>query len=248
MSGRSGGAFCGHGALRTLCYKGCKPQAAPAPERPFVRVSRPVFEANGPRVPMVFLRIEWMDEYSSQAEDWGRHMEWTKDNLPGEHRNWEPLEGAVYGWFRLQEDEDRATPRMRVERILNARLGWDSWGRHAEGVLVVWVAPRDGYGNVVVGWYHDANVYEHDGRLTAREFPHIFEERGWEAFRATAGADNAYLLKPGNRTHTIPTGRDGFGQNNIWYAETRPDIRAAVLEYINAAEKDATAFVEREET
>ena len=83
---------------------------------------------------------------------------------------------------------------------------------------------------VIVGWYKNATVYRY--RQEAEYFGSINQ------FNIIAKSENAYLLPECSRTKEVPTGKDGFGERNYWYAEHYPEYIEEVLKYIKKTEEE----------
>jgi Domain of unknown function (DUF3883) len=128
--------------------------------------------------------------------------------------NFLPIEGRVYGYAQPVKEKitlSRIAPGSAVDRI--------------DRVLVIFFASRrDGSGQVVVGWYRNATVYQHVPQLPSR----IKKARNnlWHYFEAATA--HACLLPLKARVHPIPRGPGATGYAMITYArDTKGRLRAA---------------------
>lgn len=183
---------------------------------------------------IVFFNIAWMKDYKGVTPNdipvhGGKYI---KDNkYGGEIYNFQVYEGKMYGFV-----EAGWKPKPRCINIvrLGALKRQDSIGN----VLVIWVARScNESGTFVVGWYKDATVYRE--RQPAPEGSNRGLPGGEDApYFAEADEYNCYCIPPNGRDFPVPRGECGFGQKNIWYAESQlgKKTKAEVLKYIKKVE------------
>lgn len=99
-------------------------------------------------------------------------------------------------------------------------------GKHSvENVLVILCAKPKKSKTVIVGWYKNATVYRQRPNYNGR------------FFNLKAKIEESVLLHEKDRTFEIPRANVagyGFGQSNVWYAETAPfDFISRVINYIS---------------
>lgn len=189
---------------------------------------------------IVVLRTERFDNYWGPENDQSRNMSWSRDNpelIPCEAWNFEPIGDDVYGYVRIAQGNS-----LRAGRIYHgAGIPWASAEiNQVAGVLVVWVAPHPAGGDVVYGWWEDADVFRHV-RYVAR----LDEGTPWEQpFHVKALAWNTRLLQVNRRKFLLPTGRGGMGQSNDCYLLDAPHVRKQLLDYVTSCEQDGSCFME----
>lgn len=86
------------------------------------------------------------------------------------------------------------------------RLGGALGSASIDDITIIWTARRNGYGQVVVGWYKHATVYR---KLQDTPHLHFF----------TALNSDSKLLKTDERVLHVPRGKGAMGRNNIWYPD-----------------------------
>jgi len=184
---------------------------------------------------MVFFRVGWMDKYrgvnaNNKIRGGGAYV--TEHDFGHEAFNYEPFDGAVYGWVMpgwSSKQNDFASLNLR-------RLGAAAADEAVTNVVVVWVATSPEGGAYVVGWYKNATVFmqpqdapagsgrEHDGQTVD--------------YMTTAKATDAVLLPIDERVIQVAQrGKGNFGQRNVWYADdpsnsTHRDLRQAVIDAV----------------
>lgn len=189
--------------------------------------------ANPFEVPMIFLRIGWMERYQGfvRGDAITGGGSFVHDMGYGhEILNFAAFQGRVYGYVQPPGGGHNLAGRAKIHVD---RIGG---GRHdtATGVIAVWVATKPDVGAFVVGWYRNAAVHsdwqappagsqrEHDGQGIG--------------YYVEADSHDAVLLPPDERVFPIPQHAKGaMGQSNIWYADApdfHRDFRERVLEYI----------------
>jgi hypothetical protein len=185
-------------------------------------------------VPVVFLRVGWMDRYEGIAggdtiSGGGSYI--AEHGFGHEIFNYLPFRNKVYGFVQA-----RGPKRNPADGKINLfRLGAEANDESVSGVLAVWVATAPSAGAFVVGWYRNATVYgtrQPPPAGSARR--HADEDIG---YYVTASRKDAVLLPPDERVFSIPQkGKGEFGQSNIWYADdpaTHRQLRLDVLRYVD---------------
>jgi hypothetical protein len=184
-------------------------------------------------VPMVFLRVGWMDRYHGLSGDsitgGGEHVD--ENNYGLEILNFLPFHGKVFGYVRPPSPKESwARATIDIDRISGTKSG-----NEINGVLVVWVATDPlARGGHVVGWYKNATVHRclQDAPGDRGRTP------GGEEFQfyVEAKATDAVCLPPDARPIKVPKiGEGGFGNANLLYADdpTRHrEFRRDVLRFI----------------
>ena len=160
------------------------------------------------------------------------------------HEKWNFLniDGNCYGYAMNKGN------KFQIQRLEGINRKDD----YAEDVLVVWCALKPSEEGkpktVIVGWYEHARVYRcYQSKLTAPGgmVRHFF---------VTAKAEDCYLLPESRRTYVIDRvsseGRGrGFGQCNMWYADSeyaKEHIVPEVAAYLEANRAWRINEIERE--
>jgi hypothetical protein len=152
--------------------------------------------------------------------------------------NFSVVNGRRYGHVEIMPRDMGNGPQPVSLRIEN--LGAAKGAAYAEGVLVVWTAPRrNGNGREVVGWYDNATVYrdrqEPKGSLkVARTFsPPGVTKPEICSYRVEAAAEDCQLLSREQRTLIIPShakGEKGVpGQMPAFYLSRQTSKKAELL-------------------
>lgn len=170
---------------------------------------------------VLFFNTAWMERYQGKTNDnmegGGKHIEMY--GWGGEMFNFKPSQGKMYGYVQVSG------------RININRLGAKKSDDKIDGVTVIWVArePFTG-GSYIVGWYRNATVYrnEQDSKKSLN--------RKWRnhnlGYFATAKKSDTTLLSRDERTVSVPRGKGGMGQRNIWYADNNKEYVNKVLNYV----------------
>ena len=171
---------------------------------------------------MIFLNIGWMKFYKGLKGDsikgGGSYIK--KHGEGGEMYNFLPIDDYYYGFCGGIRGIDihRLDPSIKGDKL--------------EDVLVVWVAKDpSGGGRKVVGWYKNAIIYN--------EYQDSPAEPIWQYCVKAKKNDCVVIVKTIERVQKIPGGKGGFGQSNIWYADSQKGkkTREKVLKFINNYEK-----------
>ena len=177
----------------------------------------------------IYVRTGWMLHYGMKKELDGPigGGSYNRDNVGSEHDNFRPVNGRLYGYG----ETGAHLHGFNLERIAPARIDRT---RHAiDGVTVVILAPHRQRGQLVVGWYKDATVYD---RYRDRREDSLGMEQSWYNFEAVL--EDCVLVPPNERQFVIPQGQGAVGQKNICYPleidgspKDKPWMREA-LEYV----------------
>ncbi len=179
--------------------------------------------------PLIFFNVGWMKRYQGLAEDdrpqrggkWVEEHEWDHSML-----NFLAFKGWHYGYGQPQGNQ------IKLER-----LGAAPDADRLDHVTVVWVSTPPTGGTVIVGWYRDATLFR-DYQEPPKGSGRTHEGKAI-GFYATAKAEDCVLLPEDARAFSIPRGRGGMGQSNVWYADqpAHQAFRQQVLDYIASGGK-----------
>ena len=173
-----------------------------------------------------FCNIGWMMHYEGVTDTdsivgGGTHV----DNYEtgGEVCNFVRHGNYVYGFVQAPKGrrEDGDWRDLKLER-----LGAKKADAKIEGVTIIWTARRPGAGRVVIGWYNDATLYRRYQQLPV--LPALYRKNdleGW--YNVRARVSDVKLLPVDERVVLIPREKGGFGQSNIWYADTKKGKKIA---------------------
>lgn len=198
-------------------------------------MNEPVTETDPFSIPMVFLRIGWMDYYRGQSASdtisgGGSYVD--EQGYGHEIYNFKQYEGHFYGYVRPPRGglDEWTFPQINI-----GRLGGTSKDEEVSGALAIWVAKHpDTHESCIVGWYQNATVY----RQFQQSPPESNRTYNGEdmGFYFLAKTEDSVLLPRDERLFTIPTGGKGkLGQSNIWYADdpdVHGDFRSMVVNFI----------------
>lgn len=155
---------------------------------------------------VLFVRIGWMRFYNGSVPGDERPVgggKYNKSKIGHEVYNFRQTNSRLYGYFR---------PTMSSHGVALERIDPTASDAHKlENVLVVFVARHPEGGQVIVGWYRDAEVL----RSQAAQSPG--KPKGYGHF-CSASWRNCVLLPAEKRSFEIPGGRGGFGQANVCYS------------------------------
>lgn len=155
---------------------------------------------------VLFARIGWMRFYNGPVPGDERPIgggRYNKDKVGHEVYNFREIGGWFYGYFQ---------PSMASGTVNLARI--DLTAADADklsNVLVVLVARSAEGGQVMVGWYRNAEVFRNEVPRSPGKPP------GYGHF-CSAERRVCVLLPEYNRTHEIPSGKGALGQTNVCYA------------------------------
>lgn len=179
---------------------------------------------------IVFCNIAWMNYYKGVTKDdkpinGGKYI---KDvGTGGEVYSFLDDQGKCYGFVRI--NGDIALQNHFKDVKLN--------DPYVDNVLVVWVATNDKKETRIIGWYKNARIYRSN-------LDKISSTNQNKYYNITADTEDCYLLPLKDRDFEIDRASKvgkgkGFGQSNIWYAESeyaKLNIVPKVLKYIKKHE------------
>ncbi len=182
---------------------------------------------------MLFLRIGWMTHYCGATRN--DPLLW-HDVDPIETQNWWetrnflPASGRVYG-----------SPFIGKKQIHIERFGVSPTADRIDGVVVVWVAPREGVGHTaVVGWYKHATVFRN---RQPKPRGHCVTAK--EKDCVCLPVDYRNLEVPSAKAHQ--KGR-GMGQALVWYPGAGADaFKRKLLRFVKDWETGRLQRARREE-
>jgi hypothetical protein len=162
---------------------------------------------NNPRIQhrrVLFARVGWMRFYNGPVPGDERPVgggRYNETEIGHEVYNFKETGGRLYGYFQ---------PTMAADTVALNRIDADAIDGKLSHVLVIFVARRPNGGQVIVGWYKDAEV----SRDRVSQSPG--KPRGFGHF-CSAARSSCILLPDENRSLEIPTGKGGMGQANVCY-------------------------------
>lgn len=189
---------------------------------------------------VIFCNIAWMQEYAGVSENdipknGGKFV---KNNKFGcESLNFFIYNKFCYGYVKFPGKN------MSIERIDPDALYKD----YIDGVTVIWVA-SDGKSEKIVGWYENAIAYREQQHINDEYLCLHDKERNWLPYSFKTEYKNCYLIREEKRKYIIERASKigkgkGFGQSNIWYADSqyaKEQIIPRVLAYIEKIKKTDT--------
>ena len=117
-------------------------------------------------------------------------------------------------------------------------------------MICVFVATHPEGGRRIVGWYRNAKVFSQYQHYSGKDRENLTSQDDWDdysdqvGYYACAKSNDVVLLTLDERLDApqVPNGKGGFGQSNVWYADTDIgiDFRRKTYEYILRYEKNAT--------
>ena len=184
-------------------------------------------------VPMIFLRIGWMNRYqgqtaSDQITGGGAFVE--EHGYGHEIFNFQPFNERVFGYVQPPGTayNGESGPGINI-----SRLGASSQDGSLSGVIAVWVATSPQGRSFIVGWYNNATIFRR-WQTPPPEANRRYKENEF-GYYVTAASSDAILLPPDERLFQVPRGEGGMGQANVWYADS-PEVhrtfRSDVLSYL----------------
>jgi hypothetical protein len=202
---------------------------------------------------MIFFNAGWMSAYDGIGTDkivhGGAYID--KHGFGGEVYNFRNSDGKRYGYVMTNSGT------LNLKRI-NLDLQFDS--DVIENVTCVFVATHPMGGRRIVGWYQNANIYSHYQLYFGNDRKIMTSQEDWGSdsnqvgYFSSALSSDVVLLTEDERLDTpeVPAGKGGFGQSNVWYADSDAgiDFRHTVMEFISdykkRKSKEAVAEQERQ--
>lgn len=103
---------------------------------------------------------------------------------------------------------------IRIDRLDKQAHSSDEY---IENVTVVWVSSSPQGRTYIIGWYLNAIIYRREIEPAA-DTQRIFQGNKI-FFNVKAKIKGCVLLPLSERTTSVPTGKGGIGQSNMWYAD-----------------------------
>lgn len=182
------------------------------------------------------MRVGYMERYDGPDTITSGGAYIAANGVGGEVFNFKPSRGKCYGYAMSLHFGGLNL------RFIDGTRRWKV-GDSLSGVDVVFIARKQGIGQVVVGWYKNATVFHKQYRVRRGTIPGMSESM--LHFLCVTDATSAYLLSDDKRTFEVPyapAGHKGFpGQSNVWYPEhhvSHPPVRTFIQKlrrYISTA-------------
>lgn len=145
---------------------------------------------------------------------------YNRKNIGHEIYNFSSYDGKYYGYVQPVGGSTINLDRITGEKEKDS----------IQDVLVVWVATRDNYGQVVVGWYHNATVYRNYQTVPSE----VLSKRELKTHcEYSMCSEDATLILPIEKRNMLIR---GMGQSNIWYGNE--EVNKEVLSYIESFDID----------
>lgn len=201
---------------------------------------------------MIFFNGGWMSSYDGIGTDeivhGGAYID--KHGFGGEVYNFRNSGGNNYGYVMTKSGT------LDLSRI---NFGQEFAGGVIENVICVFVATHPFGGRRIVGWYRNASVHSNYQVYTGNDREIKTSQADWGSesnqvgYFAFAQNGDVVLLTEDERLDppVIPNGKGGFGQSNVWYADSnigieyRRKVTKFISEYGRKALKEAAAEQER---
>ncbi len=189
---------------------------------------------------MIFFNGGWMSSYDGIGTDeiihGGAYID--KHGFGGEVYNFRDSNGMNYGYVMTKSGK-LALKRINLEQEFDSDV--------IKNVVCVFVARHPLGGRRIVGWYENANVHSNYQFYSGDDRVIMTNQEDWPfgskqvGYFTLAENSNVVLLTEDERLATpeIPSGKGGFGQSNVWYADSDIGIefRYKVAEYISKYRK-----------
>lgn len=165
---------------------------------------------------ILYCRIGWMNNYNGHVNDIPQGGgAYNKTNVGHEIYNFSSYDENYYGYVQPPHKDtiklERITKRKEDEKI-----------QCISDVLVVWVARKPNFGQVIIGWYKNATVYRHYQYVKEE----VLAEREYKYDEYSIYSKDATLLPSDLRNKPIKE----MGRANTWFGED--SINEDVLKYI----------------
>jgi hypothetical protein len=194
---------------------------------------------------IIFFNGGWMATYNGLVNDsitdGGRYID--EHGFGGEVYNFRDCDGTCYGYVM-----------SRSSSINLSRIVGDEAIDRVDDVLCVFVAKHPSGGRKIVGWYKKATLFSNYMEYTGDKRSVLTSKDDWPSsqvgYYASTNARNATLLSIDERLFApkVPSGKGGFGQSNVWYADSLIglEFRKEVVEFILEYESHKSLAVKRE--
>lgn len=179
---------------------------------------------------ILFARIGYMRHYAGPLPDDERPVgggSFNVSDVGHELYNFRPSNGQLYGYFQ---------PSTKTNQVNLGRI--DPSARDAKSlhsVLLIFVAPRPGVGQVIVGWYKDAQVY----RKPRKSAPGRPKQN---IYFASANLGNGVLLPESARNYSIENGSGKMGEANVCYPLDRKGAPKKNSDWVEKARDYVSAY------
>lgn len=159
---------------------------------------------------ILFCRIGYMTYYAGPQAGDEKPIGGGKYNKTGvghEIWNFQPVGNLLYGYFEpyVKSNTDKETS------INLKRIDPNCDGDELADTLIVFFATRPKVGQVVVGWYSKATVFQYRRKHSKKSGREGF------SYYMTAEARNCVLLPSNRRTLSIPRKKKAPGRPNVYY-------------------------------
>jgi len=160
---------------------------------------------------LMFIRNAYMKKYKGITEDdkpigGGSYVEET--GIAHEAFNFKPYNNKCYGFFQMNDN-------------LNfSRLGGSKDDKYVNDILIIIVAPHPKKGNVIVGWYNHARIYQKNQTYpdNLKRFPNI------NNYNFVTDKKDCFLVPEGKRIKLFPNDFTNKMRRTFnWYAEDKED-------------------------
>ena len=180
---------------------------------------------------IIFFNGGWMENYNGIGSDsisgGGRYIE--KHGFGGEVYNFRDCDGICFGYVMAKNGS-----------INLSRVGGSNSIEKLEDVLCVFVAKYPSGGRRIIGWYKKATLFSDYMEYSGDNRTVIVGEGDWPSpqvgYYALTQTKNATRMTVDERLSApkVPSGKGGFGQSNVWYADSEFGIvfRNEVFDFI----------------
>lgn len=201
---------------------------------------------------MIFFNGGWMSFYDGIDTDGivngGSYI--AEHGFGGEVYNFRNSNGVNYGYVMTK------TGTIDLKRI---NLGHEVDRDVIEDIICVFVATCPKGGRRIVGWFQNADIYSQYQYYLGDDRPIIIRQEDWNTaseqvgYFALAQNKDVVLLTEDERMSApeVPSGKGGFGQSNVWYADSdigiefREEVYKFISLYNNRKKNTATSEKER---
>ena len=185
---------------------------------------------------IVFFSGGWMANYNGMGDDsissGGKYVE--KHDFGGEVYNFRDCDGICFGYVMAKSgsiDLSRVDDSSAVDK--------------KEDTICVFIARHPSGGRKIIGWYKNATLYSSYMEYSGDNRAVLVAEGDWPSsqvgYYASTESKNATLLSIDERLTApkVPSGKGGFGQSNVWYADSdigldfREEVKNFITEYEN---------------
>ena len=175
---------------------------------------------------MIFINGGWMSFYNGIDTDGivngGSYI--AENGFGGEVYNFRNSRGVNYGYVMTRSGT------INLKRI---NLGHEVDENIIKDVLCVFVATYPKGGRRIVGWYQNADIYSQYQYYLEEDRPIMIRQDDWDdvseqvGYFALSKNKDVVLLTEDERISApeVPSGKGGFGQSNVWYADSDIGIK-----------------------